>query len=101
MAASAYIAEENVTWSNQNDKICTLANRKTHSIITLWIIVDVVICLAAVPLMFVDFWLDENKYNQNMRQYCTYALRNSLKFFYATNELAIKMKEKGELSTDL
>ncbi len=27
--------------------------------------------------------------------------RQPLKFFYATNELAIKMKEKGELSTDL
>lgn len=60
-----------------------------------------IICLAAVPLMFVDFWLDENKYNQNMRQYCTYALRNSLKYFYATNKLANDMKDKGELSTTL
>ena len=34
-------------------------------------------------------------------RYCTYVLRNSLKYFYATNKYAIDLKEKDELATDL
>lgn len=87
---------------HEND-VCDQSLRGERSIIQLWITFATIVPWLSLPSIPLDFFLAENKYATQMLQFCSYAHKNSLKWFYANDEYAksLDLTLKGKLTQRL
>ena len=96
------IASEEIKYAAA-DKSCATEKDKffEHSMINIWIVTDLLICLISMPCVVLNYYTDKTAWYNKWKTTILNTKKNALKKFYLNNPTAKETKDSRSLESKL